>query len=62
MRLPLDPGPPPATAQAALLAWGLMGRKLVWEAVPIVVDMLGITDPETLIAQLAELRDSQEAD
>lgn len=31
---------------------------LDWQALPIVIDMLGITDPETLIHQLVEIRNT----
>ena len=37
-------------------AWNLMGG-LDWQALPIVVDMLGIGDPEVLIYQLVTLRE-----
>ena len=41
----------PDTARAAMQAWNIMGG-LDWQALPIVVDMLGISDPEDLILQL----------
>lgn len=37
-------------------AWNIMGG-LDWQALPIVVDMLGISDPEDLIMQLVTVRE-----
>ncbi len=37
-----------------------MGKRLHWEALPTLIDMLGITDPELLILQLVALRDTTE--
>lgn len=39
-------------------AWNIMGG-IDWQALPIVVDMLGISDPENLIYQLVTLREHQ---
>lgn len=32
-----------------------------WSALPMVIDLLGVSDPETLIAQLVAIRDHQNA-
>ena len=32
-----------------------------WAALPIIIDMLGIEDPEALIVQLVEIRNAQRA-
>jgi len=32
-----------------------------WAALPVVVEMLGVTDPELLITQLVAIRDHQNA-
>jgi hypothetical protein len=42
----------------AVAAWNLMGG-LDWSALPTVVEMLGITEPETFITQLVAIRDRQ---
>mgnify|MGYP000331808352 CR=1 FL=1 len=49
----------PATARAAVQAWNIMGG-LDWQALPIVVDLLGISDPEDLIMQLVAVRAHQQ--
>lgn len=36
-----------------------MGGALDWSALPLVVELLGITDPEQLIYQIAAIRDHQ---
>jgi len=40
----------------AVRAWNLMGG-LDWAALPIVLEMLGVEDPEPVIHQLILLRD-----
>ncbi len=47
---------PPASAQPALQAWNMM-RGLEWDAIPIVCDLLGVSDPESLVYQLIMIRD-----
>ena len=42
------------------VAWNLMGG-LEWSALPIVCDLLGVTDPELLITHLVAIRDHQNA-
>jgi hypothetical protein len=41
-------------------AWNIMGG-LDWQALPIVVAMLGISDPEDLIMQLVAVREHTRA-
>lgn len=38
-----------------------MGGCIDWAAIPIIVDLLGIADPEALIMQLIAIRDHQSA-
>lgn len=35
-----------------------MGGALDWAALPYVIELLGIADPEKLVCQLAAIRDS----
>ncbi len=56
--MPLGPGMPPPESQIALSAWNLMGG-LDWQALPIVAEMIGVTDIETLVVQLVAIRDWQ---
>lgn len=42
----------------AIRAWNLMGG-IDWAALPIVCEMLGVSDVETLITQLVAIRDHQ---
>ena len=56
----LRPGTPQKGVSRAIQAWNLMGG-MDWAALPIVVEMLGVSDPETLIQQLAAIRDHQRA-
>lgn len=39
-------------------AWNLMDG-IDWQALPVVIEMLGITDIEGLILALVQIRDSQ---
>jgi hypothetical protein len=43
----------------AIQAWNVMGG-LDWAALPFVAEMLGVRDPEILIAQLVTIRDEQQ--
>jgi len=44
--------------QIAVAAWNLMGG-LDWSALPVVVEVLGVREPEVLITQLVAIRDAQ---
>lgn len=46
----------PEGADLARRAWNLMGG-LDWAALPVVVELLGVADPERLVYQLAAIRD-----
>lgn len=59
--LPIQPEPPPDGAALAVAAWNLMGG-LVWEALPVVCEILGVDDPELLIRQLVVIRERQGAE
>lgn len=48
---PLD-----AEAQRVVMAWNLMGGELDWSALPVVVDLMGEEDPESLIRALITVR------
>ncbi|MCP5009050.1 MAG: hypothetical protein GY942_03625 [Aestuariibacter sp.] len=50
------PGPAPESTYLALSAWNMMGG-LDWQALPVVCDVLGVADPESLINQLVVMRD-----
>lgn len=41
------------------MVWNLMGGEINWQALFVLVEMLGIEDPETLIYQLIQIRDRQ---
>jgi len=41
----------------ATAAWSLMGGRLDWAALPVIVELLGIVDVDILIIQLVALRD-----
>ncbi len=51
---------PPPMARLAITVWNTMGG-LDWAALPIVADLHGITDIETLVALLVAIRDDQTA-
>ncbi len=36
-----------------------MGGEIAWDALPVICEMLGINDPETLVYQLEAIRNSQ---
>lgn len=38
-------------------AWNLMGGQIDWSALPIIADIVGFSDIETLLDQLCALRD-----
>ncbi len=44
----------------SLKAWNLMGG-IDWAALPVVAELMGITDIEALIADLATIRDWQKS-
>jgi hypothetical protein len=52
------PGPAPPESSQAVEAWNLMGG-LKWEALPIVVELIGVDDVELLIEQLVIIRNKQ---
>lgn len=51
-----DEALPDADGQLAVRAWNLMGG-LDWSALPLIVELLGVQDPETLILNLTTIRD-----
>lgn len=54
--LPVQP-PCPEDAANAVTAWNWMGGTIDWNALPVIVEMLGISDVDLLIHQLIALRD-----
>ena len=54
----LRPAIPDSATGLAIRAWNLMGG-FDWAALPTVVDLLGIRDPDILIHQLVTIRDVQ---
>jgi len=49
-------------ARVAIDAWNMMSGELNWSALPIVSEMLGVTDIDVLVAQLCAIRDHQRKD
>jgi hypothetical protein len=49
-------------ARLAIQVWNLMNGELNWTALPIVCEMVGVTDIEPLIARLCAIRDYQRKD
>ncbi len=43
----------------AVRAWNLMGGCIDWSALPIICDLLGVSDPEMLVSQLVLIRNAQ---
>lgn len=43
--------------RAAVRAWCLMDRRIDWQALPHVCDLVGITDVPLLVEQLETIRD-----
>lgn len=56
--MPLPPGFPPDAPRLAIKAWNVMGG-LDGSLLPVVAEMLGVDDIETLVVQLAAIRDWQ---
>jgi hypothetical protein len=54
-KLPVHPGVCPYPI--AVKAWNIMGG-LDWNALPIVFEILGVDDPETVINQLVTIREN----
>ncbi len=52
-----QPGAPPAGASVAIQTWQLMGNTLDWGALPVIVELLGVEDVETLVSHLTVLRE-----
>jgi len=46
----------------ALNVWDLMDSRIDWVAMPIIVEIEGIQDPELLIVQLKAIRDQRQDD
>lgn len=51
------PGPLPNESRYAVEAWNAMGGEVSWQALPILIEMYGITDPELFITQVLAIRD-----
>jgi hypothetical protein len=47
-----------AYTEEVFAAWLLMDRRLDWAALPVVMELLAVTDPEPLILSLVQMRDT----
>lgn len=47
---------PPESAPA-LVAWKMMGGAMDWQALPMVVELIGVKDVELLVIQLLTIRE-----
>lgn len=56
--MPFQPARCPEGVELAVAAWNLMGG-LDWAALPIVVEVLGVADPERLLHQLVAIREHE---
>jgi hypothetical protein len=56
---PFQPANPPPDVVLCIRAWNMLGG-LDWAGLDTVLDVLGIEDPEILIAQLVVLRSNPE--
>lgn len=54
-----EPGSLSAGGDLAIRAWNLMDAQIDWAALPVIVEMLGVTEPERLIVELVAIRDYQ---
>jgi hypothetical protein len=43
--------------QVVIEAWNWMGGKVDWAGVPVICEMLGFDDPETLIRGLVQIQE-----
>jgi len=48
--------PPDGSVVLAVKAWNMMGGKIEWAALEIVVEIIGINDIEQLLAQLEKIK------
>jgi hypothetical protein len=56
--LPIQPNSPPdSDVVLAVKAWNMMDAKIDWVALPVVTELLGITDIECLILQLETIKE-----
>ena len=56
------PRPPlPKGCRTAVDAWNLMGGEIDWSGLPFVLEFLGADDPESVVWQIAEIRDHMQA-
>jgi hypothetical protein len=58
-RQPFQPANPPPDVVLGIRAWNMLGG-LDWAGLDTVLDVLGIDEPEILIAQLVVLRSNPE--
>lgn len=54
-----DPGGMPDGAGIAVRAWNMMNGAIDWQALPIVSEVLGVSDQEQFIYELLAVRDYQ---
>lgn len=55
----LDPKQPAAPPVETLgpKVWNMMGGRVEWTAMPLIVDLLGVADPEEMVHDLLIVRD-----
>lgn len=54
-----EPGSLGPSGDLAIRAWNLMDAQIDWSALDVIIEMLGVTDPEKLIVELVAIRDYQ---
>jgi hypothetical protein len=57
--LPFPPGDPPPECDFSIRAWLMMGKQIDYAALPVICEILGIADIETLLTQLICIRDNK---
>lgn len=51
------PTPSSAATRLAFHMWSVMGKKIDWEALPVLLELYHVPDIEQLIDDLTEIRD-----
>lgn len=57
MDSPFPPSAPPAEVGLSIKAWNLLGGQIDWAGLPVVVEILGVKDPELLVLDLITIRE-----
>ena len=48
--------PPPDEIKPAIEAWNMLGGTIDWQGLPVICELLGITDVEMLLYELMVIR------